>query len=348
LRTALLLLILALGSGGPPIASEHDRVFEREAVLMGTRLSITITADNREMGLAASEQVILAIEAAEARLSTWHEDTELVRLNSQPVNEPLLLSPKLTADLSRAKACWRQTAGAFDPNIARLVKAWGLRSVGRVPSEAMRLEAMASRGLDGLELNGRWALKTDAALEIEEGGFGKGVALDDAIQALMDSGITQARLDLGGQVILHGYHDRTEVVIATPRHRDTAALALTVTSGSVATSGNSEHGITIDSTTYGHLLDPRTGLPVDDFGSLTVWAADATTADCLSTGLYILGPERALNWAERHPGIEVLIIEPVDDGMLQARVSSGLTGRVRLLNNMIVLSPTGSTPGSSN
>jgi thiamine biosynthesis lipoprotein ApbE len=171
----------------------------------------------------------------------------------------------------------------------------------------------------------------------------KGIALDDAVQALKETGTIRARLDMGGQVVLYGDHGSTEVAIAAPRQRDIAALTLLVDSGSVATSGNSEHGITIEGKDYGHLLDPRTGLPAPDFGSLTVWADNATTADCLSTGLYVLGPVEALRWAERHPGIEVLIIEPEDTGRLRARISSGLTNRVRLLSDNIRLIDSGTT-----
>ena len=103
-------------------------------------------------------------------------------------------------------------------------------------------------------------------------------------------------IDLGGQLVVHheGEDERAfELALAHPRERSRIVARLTVVSGSVATSGNSERGLVIDGERHGHILDPRSGRPARDFGSLTVWASDAFTADCLATGLYVLGPDEA-------------------------------------------------------
>src|SRR5262249_37175015 len=116
------------------------------------------------------------------------------------------------------------------------------------------------------------------------------------------------------------------VDLADPRRRDRAVATLRLDRGSVATSGNSEHGIEVAGRRYGHLLDPRTGRPAPDFGSLAVWAADPLLADCLSK-LYVLGPDRALAWVAAHPnfadGVQVLVLEP-RGGRIEARTSDGL------------------------
>jgi thiamine biosynthesis lipoprotein len=106
---------------------------------------------------------------------------------------------------------------------------------------------------------------------------------------------------------------------------------LSIEGGSVSTSGNGERGIVVEGERLGHILDPRTGAPAPDFGSLTVWTADPLRADCLSTGLYVLGPEWALAWAAAHPGVEVLVLR-TDGGQLRALASPGLRGRLRSLD----------------
>ena len=117
--------------------------------------------------------------------------------------------------------------------------------------------------------------------------------------------------------------------VADPRDRRRAVVALTIFSGSVATSGNSEHGFERGGVRYGHLLDPRTGAPARDFGSLTVWAPEALAADCLSK-LYVLGPDAALAWARTHRDVEVLILEPRPGG-LRARATAGWRGRLKAI-----------------
>jgi thiamine biosynthesis lipoprotein len=311
------------------LAAPEDRV-ERRVMLMGTVLEIAVEAPDRAAALAASEKAVAALEAAEARLSTWREETELARLNRAPVGERVPLSPELAADLGAARRCWQATGGAFDPAVGPLVKAWGLRGRPKTPGAAELVAAVAASRMEGLMLEGGAAVRARADLAIEEGGFGKGAGLGNAVAVLAaDPAVSRAVLDLGGQVAVYarrlpeGRPEPWKVPVADPRRRGRTVAELTVDGGSVSTSGTSERGR--------HILDPRTGAPASDFGSLTVWTADPLTADCLSTGLYVMGPEAAMAWAAAHPGVEVLVLRPRGQA-LEALASPGLAGRLRALS----------------
>ncbi|HEX6884720.1 MAG TPA: FAD:protein FMN transferase [Planctomycetota bacterium] len=328
--------LLALAPQAAPTPSDGGLV-ERRLAAMGTWLEVTVQAADRATALAASEAAVRAIEACEARLSTWREDSELARLNAAPLADWRELSPELADELERARALWQATEGAFDPGLGALVEAWGLRSGGRQPAAEELAEALGARGFAGFTLEGRRAMRHHPQARIEEGGFGKGLGLDQALRALRAAGGRVARLDLGGQVLVHGAEQAIE--LADPDQRERALLALTLDSGSLATSGNSERGIVVDGERRGHLLDPRSGAPAPDFGSLTVWAADAFTADALSTGLYVLGPERALAWQAaaraggprpEGPACELLLLLRTERGP-RAVVTAGLRPRVRAL-----------------
>jgi thiamine biosynthesis lipoprotein len=296
---------------------------------MGTSLEVAVEAVDRATALEASERAVTALEAAEARLSTWRDDTELARLNRAPVGEPVTLSPELAAELAVVRRFWDETGGAFDPAVGPLVRAWGLRQGGRRPAEDELRAAVAAGGLKGLRLDGRTAVRERADLLLEEGAWGKGAGLSDALAALAAvPGVRQATLDLGGQVALWSHGGTPwRVPVADPRQRDRPVVALLLDGGSVSTSGNSERGIVVDGRHLGHILDPRTGRPAPDFGSMTVWAADPLTADCLSTGLYVMGPEAALAWAAAHPGIELVALRPAG-GKLEALATPGLEGKI--------------------
>lgn len=325
--------LLAMLAGGAPLAGGPATVtVERRLGVMGTDLEVKVEAANRGVALEASEVAVRTLEAAEARLSTWREDTELERLNRAPVDTPVELSPRLAAELRAVQHWWRETGGAFDPGIGPLIAAWGLRSGGRVPTAEEREKARAAGGLAGLELraDGR-AVRRRPGLRIEEGGWGKGAGLDAAIEALRADGRAGAAvLNLGGQVAVYGQGTHWTVSLADPRDRQRPVVALTVSSGSVATSGNSEHGFERGGVRYGHLLDPISGAPARDFGSLTVWAPKALAADCLSK-LYVLGPETALAWARAHRDVEVLILEALPPSGLRARATAGWQGRLKAL-----------------
>jgi thiamine biosynthesis lipoprotein len=321
-RSAVLGLIGGLALAAATVPS---RPVERRLALMGTRLDLTVEAPDRATALAASEKAVAALEAAEARLSTWREDGELARFNRSPVGAPFALSSTLAAELQSARQCWEETGGAFDPTVGPLVAAWGLRSGGRLPSAAELRQALAATGMAGFALRGGMAVRLRSGVAVEEGGFGKGAGLKAAVAALAASGATAATLDLGGQLAVFG-PGHWELAVADPGRRDRPVVTLAIDRGSVATSGNSERGIVVGGRRYGHLLDPRTGRPAPDFGSLTVWTDDPLTADCLSK-LYVLGPERAVAWAAAHPGVEVLALLPSGKGV-RALASRGLKGRL--------------------
>lgn len=297
---------------------------ERTVYAMGTELRVAVEATDRPAALAASERAVRAVEAAEQRLSTWDRETELARLNRAAVGERVRLSPALAADLRAARWCREATAGAFDPAVGALVAAWGLREGGRSPSAAELRRALAATGAGALRLHGRVAVRRRAGVALEEGGFGKGAGLADALAALAgDSRVRRAELDFGGQLAVTGEGAPWLFAVADPRDRGRPVAAVAVDGGSLATSGTSERGA--------HLLDPRSGRPARDFGSLTVWTADPLRADCLSTGLYVLGPEGALAWAGRRSGVEVLVVEKKDGGRLLGRLTPGLAERLRPL-----------------
>lgn len=331
-RIALLAMpaLIAHGAPGCGEPAQCPVPVERHLSSMGTHATIEVEASTRARALAASEAALRALEACEARLSTWGGESELARLNRAPAGSWFPLSAELRAELEHARHAWEATGGAFDPGIGALVELWDLRGRGRLPSPAELERALAGCGLSRLELGPQGARRTHPGLRLEEGGFGKGAGLDAALRALRSAGASRASIDLGGQVALLGEWRGLELELADPGVRSRAVLALRVDAGSLATSGNSERARRVAGELLGHLLDPRTGRPAADFGSLSVWAPQATTADCLATGLFVLGPQAALEFARHHPGIEVIALV-VRDGRLRARASAGWSGRLRAL-----------------
>lgn len=349
---SLLALLLALQGGAPSLllidsvptgadlferAAPRERAedgdeegarVERHLGLMGTRLEIEIVAESRSEALAASEAALSVLRRVEARLSTWRDDSELARFNSSPVDTPFRPSPELARELQRAFA-WRDaTRGAFDPCVGALIDLWDLRGEGRRPSDAEIVEASRQIRPEALSLNLPHDLvRRHASLRIEEGGFGKGAGLELALRCLRAEGVLQARIDLGGQSALLCGRENQTIGVAHPDERDRDILLVELSGGSIATSGNSERGLRVKGEFIGHVLDPRSGRPADDFGSLSVWCSSAFDADCLSTACYVMGPDRALQFASRREGIEIIVLQRAGDG-LRLRATRGLRGRL--------------------
>jgi len=209
-----------------------------------------------EIDAADPEPAFAEARRIEAMISTWREDSELSRLNRGEIASP---SPELDAMLRQAMAISRQTNGAFDPTVGRFT--------------------LPRRGAKG---------------SIDEGGFGKGYALDRMLALTHGDAV----LNFGGQIAVRGAR---EVAVAHPRHRDRPAVTLTLRNASLSTSSDSEQS--------GHILDPATGKSVPSWGSVSVIDSSAFRADALSTALYVMGPERGVAWARAHNIVAIFVTD---------------------------------------
>lgn len=265
---------------------------------MGTRLSLHVEASDRAAALEASEAAVREIARIEDLLSTWKAGGPLERLNAAQPGVAVELGPEAARLLALVRDWTARTQCAFDPTVLPLVRVWDLRGDGRIPGRSLLSRARAATGWESFraEADGvSWSRrKSDAG--IDEGAWGKGYALDAAARALTDAGSRGALVDLGGQVIVLGAE---RVAIADPRERGRTAAWIDVANASVSTSGNSEREKRVAGRLVGHLLDPHTGRPAEDFGSATAIAPSALVADILSTAFFVMGPDRGLALSER-------------------------------------------------
>jgi thiamine biosynthesis lipoprotein len=305
-------LVLSPGSA----SGQTERV-ERTAWLMGTRARIEVEAPSRRAAVSASEAALRALTAAEARLSTWRDDSELSRLNRTPLGEVVEPGPELARLLGEVASWIETTDGAFHPDVGALVDAWGLRSSGRIPtSEELRL-ALDATGEAGISIDSSGSVvRWHANAWLDAGAFGKGAALRDALAALERQGVRSARVDLGGEILALGDMPLT-VSVADPADRATPLYELRLADASVATTGQSERGFERAGERFGHVLDPRDGRPVPAWGSVTVVHADPLAADILATALFVLGPEEGLALAESLDGVAALFLTSTGAGVVE-------------------------------
>ncbi|MEJ2502656.1 MAG: FAD:protein FMN transferase [Gemmatimonadota bacterium] len=277
-------------------AGPDGRTVERESLVMGTRLATEVEA---RAAPDVAEEATAAVRRVEALLSTWKPDSELSALNAGVPGEPRPVSPELLAVLLELGAWVEETGGAFDPAVGALVDAWGLRGGGRAPTEEELDAARSSSGWSHLTLDpaGHATLER-SGVWLDAGAFGKGLALRKAAREIQAAGGT-AVLNFGGQVTAVG--TETEIGVAHAEDRGRSVAQLRLRNASAATTSAGERSVEVDGRARGHILDPRTGEPVGPWGSVTVVAEDPMVADILSTALFVMGPDAALEWAAERP-----------------------------------------------
>lgn|GEM_PF-277886 len=279
--------------------------FVREVYSMGTTLRIVSLEPDEEMAVQQTELLIRTIEQTESQLSTWKADSELSRLNQEEVGSPFHATPQLIQLLQKLQKWTRQTGGAFDPGIGRLLDCWGVHASIRIPGAAEIQSALSQSGILFVALNEQENTATKAKdIRIDPGSFGKGEALQRAILTANGRKLAPFLLDFGGQIAVYGNSldgKGWKANIADPVTRaKVLSQEIFLKSGSLSTSGFSERSGKANGRIINHILNPRTGQPADPFGSVTVWHSDAFVADVLSTALYVMGPYPGMEWASRH------------------------------------------------
>ena len=291
----------------------------RDVYIMGTRCELTTYATDEETGDEQLEKYVRILEDTERELSVWRPDTPLSRLNATPTGQRFQATGRLFRLFDRLVFWWKETGRAFDPAVGRLLQARGF--YGQRPSTGPSQPVI---GMQHVLLDAE-ALQVTRAADVwmDSGAFGKGEALDRVRQDAEDSLADPWLIDLGGQIMVYGQPPGKAswtVDVAHPQHRNGTAMTVQLRSGSLATTGNSEQP--------GHILDPRTRLPVDFNGSVAVWHESGLVADILSTALFVMGPEEGMKWATAH-GIAASFLIPGGDRLevLSTPAFASLRGR---------------------
>ena len=131
--------------------------------------------------------------------------------------------------------------------------------------------------------------------------------------------MTRAKLDFGSSSL--GFLGRVEggwpVVIVDPRDRDEPLVSFRIAEGSVSTSSQSERFFERDGRRYGHIFDPRTGRPVESgLLSVTVITSQGSSANALSTALFVMGATEGKRMIARMPGVSAMFVEQGADGLV--------------------------------
>jgi thiamine biosynthesis lipoprotein len=275
----------------------------------------------------ALERLDARVGDLEGRMSDYRPESPISRLNAGPAGA-WPLDPETLGVVAFALRISEETGGAFDVTVKPLVRLWKQARVQGAPPPPQDLaEATRHVGWRHLSLlpDGSGLAKDDDGVALDLGAIAKGYIADQALAVLRDAGCTRALAELGGDIaVLRGSgQPLVRIGLVHPRRPGALYGVLQVDSGGTVTSGDYERFVEVGGKRYGHILDPRTGMPVEGLASVTVVGPDAMTADAYATAFFALGWEDALALAGRHPELTVVFLAA--DG--REFVSEGLRGR---------------------
>jgi thiamine biosynthesis lipoprotein len=308
--------IAVLGIVCPVAASETDQRFEFESRHMGTTFRIVVYGKDPEKASAAAKAAFARVAELDRILSDYNRESEVMRLcraNDEEPGKPRPVSRDLFAVLEISQKLAAETDGAFDVTIGPLSQIWRLvRRTQRLPTPEELAAAKAKVGWKFLTLDPDRQTVTlnTAGMRLDFGGIAKGYAADAAYQILAERGFSRAMVAASGDIRVGDPPPGSEgwnLEIA-PLGQGMPVRKLTLARAAVSTSGDLFQFVEIDGVRYSHVLDPKTGLGLTGFRSVTVVAPTATLSDGLSTAASLLPREKALQYVEQYPGASLYMV----------------------------------------
>lgn len=281
---------------------------EKQTFAMDTYMTFSAYGENAE---AAVDAAIEEVKRLDAMLSTGNASSEISVLNTKG---EAAVSDDTRTLLERSLEIHKKTDGLFDISIYPLMELWGFPSQQyhvALEEEIRKLLPCVNAADINIEGN---HISLHENQKIDLGAIAKGYTSARLIEIYKQHGLTSGMVYLGGNVQTLGTKpDGTKwnIGIQNPSEEQGEVLmAVKVQDQAVITSGGYERYFEEDGKTYIHILDPRTGKPVEnDLLSVTIISEDGALADALSTSLFIMGKEEAAQfWRENYTDFQMILV----------------------------------------
>ncbi len=271
---------------------------------------------------AALVQAMAEVHRVEAKYSRYRAESVISQINATAGQaEALAVDDETAALLDFAATLHTDSEGRFDVSSGVLRRAWDFNG-STLPSDAQLAALQALVGWQRVQWDDHAIRLPQAGMELDFGGIGKEYAADRAASVLQGLGFTQGYVNLGGDIRVLGPRPDGQpwrFGIQHPRRPQALIAHIEVAQGALATSGDYERFLIHNGRRYGHILDARTGWPVQHWQSVSVVAPACVAAGALTTIAMLMG-DQALDFL-RAQGVAFLAVD--DQGRPHAHALGG-------------------------
>ncbi|HDU5302895.1 TPA: FAD:protein FMN transferase ApbE [Klebsiella quasipneumoniae subsp. similipneumoniae] len=292
---------------------------------MGTFWRVSVIGVDEAKAQALRTKVQAQLDADDRLLSTWKNDSALMRFNHAADTRPWPVSEAMADIVTLSLRIGAKTHDAMDITVGPLVNLWGFgpdKQPVATPDAQAIAAAKARTGLQHLQVinqSGRQFLQKDIPdLFVDLSTVGEGYAADHLARLMEQEGISRYLVSVGGALVSRGMNGEGKpwrVAIQKPTDQENAVQAIVDINGhGISTSGSYRNYYELDGKRISHVIDPQTGQPITHkLVSVTVIAPTALEADGWDTGLMVLGPEKAQQ-VVREQGLAVYMIVKEGEG----------------------------------
>lgn len=261
---------------------------------MGTACHVHVYADTTVLAEDICEAAACEVERISERYSRFQDDSELSRINRVAESGGTVrLDPETASLMDYAQACYEKSDGAFDITSGILRRAWDFSS-NQLPTHQVIAQQLVHVGFAKLHWDSPNLTFTVPGQELDFGGIGKEYAAVRAAEVCAAHGVRHGLVDLGGDIHIIGPHPDDDpwcIDIRHPRSTDLMLGRVELKTGGLASSGDYERCMVVENQRYGHILDPKTGHPLQGLAAVTVVASDCLVAGSLATIAMLKGAQ---------------------------------------------------------
>lgn len=290
-----------------------------EGETMGTTYHISyFDEQNRDLKLPIDSLLLLVNKS----INTYDSSSEISKFNSG-ISLPFKL-PYFLPLLHKSKEVYEASEHMFDPTVMPLVNAWGFGPARQSIPDSSRVDSLKQLlGFHRIFFNADSVWKSDRRMQLDFGGIGQGYGADMITNFLKEKGIKNMLVELGGEGMACGINLESgrpwELGILDPCSTEINQFMkayVSLTDRSYSTAGSYFNYYEVDGRKYAHTINPTTGYPAqNELLSVSVFAADCTTADAWDTALMAMGKEKAITTLQQHPEIDAFLIFSTPQGL---------------------------------
>jgi thiamine biosynthesis lipoprotein len=324
--------------------AKEPPVYHQQSFVFGTLVDVTIYGEQESRAQQLASHVLAEFDRMHNALHAW-KPSPLSTLNEAFAQgaRPMPVDAG-TADIIRdATRLSVESQGLFNPAIGRLIKLWGFQNdefkpVRPDPAEIAALVRENPRMTDIVIENGK-AYSKNPAVQLDLGGYAKGYALDVAAAYLRAQKVKGALVNIGGNIMAVGSHGGRpwRVGVQHPRHAGAIATLDLRDGEAIGTSGDYQRYFMLDGKRYCHIIDPRTGWPVQGVEAVTIVVPpgrlSGALSDAASKPLFISGVK---GWREAAKQMGVAQAMLVDDRG-EVYVTAAMKKRLTFLDKGLVV-----------
>lgn len=283
-----------------------ERIIKRTTATMGTTVEIQVRAFDTDSADVLISKAFGEVKRINDKYSTYLDSNTIWFINN--VYDSLRVDDETWMLLNKCDEYYNLTDGKFDPAVGNIVKRLGFEGGEKhLPSIEEIKEELKHTGWKHIKLDSNRILIRNNDVKINFSAIAKGYAVDNASKILINGGVKVFLVNAGGEIRAEGRD--WAVGVQNPRKKNDYLYSIGLNGRSVATSGDYEQYFKNKGKRYSHIIDPVTGYPADKSISVTVISDECLQADALSTGIFVLGPEKGIKLLEKLSNTEGLIID---------------------------------------